>query len=62
MVAKADLVVLVLDEEDAEGGYSGTYHLYEKALEIDRPVYGWLATGIRWGEHDPEGQYAHLFV
>jgi hypothetical protein len=65
MVAAADLVVLLMTEEEAEGGYSGTYHLYEQALQQDRPVYVWIIRGdlaTRWGEHDPEDRYAWLFA
>ena len=64
MVEDADLVVLFLDGRDAEEGYSGTYHLYERALEADRPLYVWrVDTGVytRWGEHDPDHLYASMF-
>lgn len=64
MVAESDLVLVYLSPEDAETGYSGTYHLFEKALEDERPVYGWLVgDGLeRWGEYDPEHLYADLLA
>lgn len=66
MVDEADLTVLFFVPEDAEEGYSGTYHLYEKCLDQDRPVYAWLVESddkvTRWGEHDPGDQYAGLFA
>jgi hypothetical protein len=64
MVAEADLVVVMLSEEDAASGYSGTYHLFEKALDNQRPVYGWLVQDNgsveRWGEYDPDHLFADL--
>lgn len=63
MVAEADLVMVFLSAEDAESGYSGTYHLFEKALDDQRPVYGWLADEngtSRWGEFDPDHLYVDL--
>lgn len=66
MVAAADLVVLLMTEQEAEGDYSGTFHLYEQALQQDRPVYVWVSGPrdrlVRWGEHDPQNLYAHLFT
>lgn len=62
MVAEADLVLVFLHQGDAETGYSGTYHLFEKALDDQRPVYGWIVDDAgntnRWGEYDPD----HLFA
>lgn len=63
MIAHADLVLLYMVEEDVEEGYSGTYHMYEKALDEDRPVYGWVVRDNsmhRWGEHDPADQFRSL--
>lgn len=64
MVAKADLVVVLLSERDAKDGYSGTMHVFEQALQQERPVYGFIvhASGVttRWGEFDPDNLYEGL--
>ena len=64
LVNEADLVLLFFAEEDAEGGYSGTYHLFEKALDDERPVYAWVvdAEGVAfpWGDYDPRRMFTSL--
>jgi hypothetical protein len=64
MVAEADLILVFLSPEDAESGYSGTYHLFEKALDDQRPVYGWLVYDDgktdRWGEYDPDNLHGGM--
>ena len=64
MVEKADLVLLFFTPEDAEEGSSGTSHLLIKALDADRPVYGYAVApdGVitRVGENDPDHLYAEI--
>ena len=61
MVDRSDLVLLFLTPEDAEEGHSGTSHVFEKALDADRPVYAYSVGEDgkveRVGEYDPD----HLF-
>ena len=66
MVADADFILVFMSVEDSESGYSGTYHLFEKALDDQRPVYGWVVNDEghidRWGEYDPDnlfGDFIH---
>lgn len=68
LVEEADLTLIYIAEADLEEGYSGTYHLWEKALDGDRPVYAWTFSAdpdhpriVRWGEHDPGERFAALF-
>lgn len=61
MVAEADLVLTFIIAGEAEYESSGTTHLLQKAIEAERPVYGyWVepdGTVSRWGENDPEEQW-----
>lgn len=65
-VNEADLNVLFLDPKDAAEGFSGTYHLFERCLQDQRPVYAWTVdeNGVpeRWGEYDPDERYAEMFA
>jgi hypothetical protein len=64
MVARADLVLLFMDPEDAEIGHSGTSHVFDKALDADRPVYAYTVADdgmvARVGEYDPEHLYSDI--
>lgn len=62
MVHEADLVLAFVDAGADE--YSGTAHLLDKAIEADRPVYGYhvdaLGVATRWGENDPNEEWIDL--
>lgn len=65
MAAEADLVVAVVEPGFDE--YSGTAHFMEKAIEADRPVYGYVWDAsvpilLRIGENDPDDRWSHLVV
>lgn len=64
MVEQADLVLLFLAPDDVIMGYSGTWHLLEKAFDINRPVYAYSVDERgnveRVGEYDPEHQFADV--
>ena len=65
LVNEADLTLAFLDIKDAEDGNSGTFHLFERAMQDERPVYAWVVGDDgepeRWGEYDPQERYAWLF-
>jgi len=62
MVSRSDLVMLFFVPEDAEMGTSGTSHLFDQALQQNRPVYAYTVADdgkvTRVGEYDPD----HLFA
>lgn len=62
MVHEADLVLAFVDEE--ADAYSGTAHLLDKAIEADRPVYGYHVDqegrATRWGENDPDEHWVDM--
>lgn len=64
MIDKADLVLLFITPQEAEEGYSGTMHLMEKALDMDRPVYAYSVAEdgkVKLvGDYDPHHLYADL--
>ena len=64
MVAEADLTLVFISAERDPGEYSGTEHLLDKAIELDKPVYAYVVdndgTVTRYGENDPEDQFADL--
>lgn len=62
MVADADLSILLLTVEDLED-YSGTAHLFEKCMDLDRACYAYEVDGqqlVRWADNDPDNLYAEL--
>lgn len=65
LAEEADLVVLFFSPADAESGYSGTFHLFEKALDGFRAVYAWVVyddgTTTLFGDYDPADTYAAYF-
>jgi len=64
MVSRADLVLLFFASEDVEPGTSGTSHLFDQALQQNRPVYAYAVAAdgkvSRVGEYDPEHLYANI--
>lgn len=66
MVQRSDVVALFVSKQDVEMGYSGTFHLFEKAMDENKPVYAWSVSRDgspeRWGESDDENKYDWLFA
>jgi len=64
MVEQCDLAILFFSPGDAEDGYSGTYHLLDKCLDIGRPVHAYTVNDkgevARFGDYDPDHQFDHL--
>lgn len=64
MVEGCDLAILFFTPEDVEEGYSGTYHLLDKCLDVGRPVHAYSVDDHgrveRVGDYDPEHFYDHL--
>lgn len=64
LVDTADLVILFFTPEDAEDGYSGTYHLLDKCLDTGKPVHAYTVSQAgrvaRFGDYDPDHQYEKL--
>jgi hypothetical protein len=70
MVADADLTVLVFQTDDLDE-YSGTAHLFEKCMDLDRVCYAYesfvppptygdptpLPVFQRWADNDPDDLY-----
>jgi len=57
MVRDSDVVLAFLVGSDADEGNSGTWHVVQKAIEVDRPVYAFRVVGDtveRVGEIDIE--------
>lgn len=64
MVEQADLAILFFTPDDAEEGYSGTFHLLDKCLDVGRPVHAYTVDDAgkveRFGDYDPLHEYSHL--
>jgi hypothetical protein len=64
MVDRADLAILFFTPADALDGYSGTYHLLDKCLDVGRPVHAYTVDDdgkvARFGDYDPNHQFDHL--
>jgi hypothetical protein len=61
MVERADLAILFFHPEEAEDGYSGTFHLLDKCLDVGRPVHAYTVDERgkveRFGAYDPDHQF-----
>jgi hypothetical protein len=62
MVADADVTVLLFTGDDLDD-YSGTAHLFEKCMDLDRPCYAYEHDGhgfVRWADNDPDNLFADV--
>ena len=62
MLDRADLVLLFFMGTESMDSTSGTAHLQEGALQLDRPVYAYNVSAKveRIGEYDPQHLYDQL--
>lgn len=65
MVEDCDFAVLFFTTQEHEEGYSGTFHLLDKCLDVGRPVHAYTVGQLtgdveRVGDYDPLHQFDHL--